>query len=96
MHEGRLDVKVVLRVALLLFTAAGLLPAASGMQIGIVKKIHEDPLKQYRVQVQLAAMESDSGPIWARWVSSQASNAYGCFFLPSVGDEVSKAPLPAA
>ncbi len=68
--------------------AAGLLPAAGGLQIGIVKKISDDPDSQFRVQVQLVTMDSDSALIWARWASPQAASGYGCFFLPDVGDEV--------
>ncbi len=68
--------------------AAGLLPAAGGLQIGTVKKINEDPENQFRVQVQLATMANENGLIWARWASPQAAGGYGSFFLPDVGDEV--------
>ncbi len=68
--------------------AAGLLPAAGGLQIGTVRKIDADPANQFRVQVQLATMDTESAVVWARWASPQAAAGSGCFFLPDVGDEV--------
>ena len=68
--------------------ASGLLPSAGGLQIGVVKKISEDPAKQFRVQVQLVTMDGSSPPIWARWASPDAASGSGSFFLPDVGGEV--------
>lgn len=68
--------------------AAGFLPAASGLQIAVVKKIAPDPDKQLRVQVQLAGMEDAKALIWARWASPDAGKDRGWFFWPEVNDEV--------
>lgn len=68
--------------------AAGFLPAASGLQIAVVKKIASDPDQQFRVQVQLAGMDDAKALIWARWASPDAAKGRGWFFWPEVNDEV--------
>jgi Rhs element Vgr protein len=65
----------------------GLLPAVSGLQIGIVTKIDEDPENQTRIQVNLPTWDENKN-IWARLSSFYASKEFGSFFIPEVGDEV--------
>lgn len=68
--------------------AGALLPAVSGLQIGIVMAIADDPDQALRVQLKLPALGDDAGPVWARWASPDAGNARGMVFWPEVGDEV--------
>src|ERR1043165_7020222 len=68
--------------------ASGLLPAVSGLQVGIVKKITEDPQNDYRVFVNLPMVKAGSEGVWARLASLDAGKERGTFFFPEVGDEV--------
>jgi Rhs element Vgr protein len=68
--------------------ASGLLPSVYGLQIGIVKKITEDPLNDYRVKVNLPMVKEGSEGVWARLATMDAGKARGSFFFPEVGDEV--------
>ncbi|MTI22457.1 type VI secretion system tip protein VgrG [Fulvivirga sp. RKSG066] len=68
--------------------AGGTIPPINGLQIGVVKQIHEDPDGNHRVQVTLPTLEQDNMPIWARLSSFYASNGSGMFFYPEIGDEV--------
>ncbi len=68
--------------------AMGLLPSISGLHIGKVKKIESDPNGEYRVQVDIPMIESSGEGIWARLSIPNASNGYGIYFFPDVGDEV--------
>jgi Rhs element Vgr protein len=68
--------------------AAGLLPGARGLQIGVVDKFAEDPDKQLRVKVIVPAIDAAKGVVWARLASPEAGKDRGWFFRPEVGDEV--------
>ena len=69
--------------------SAGLLPAVSGIQIGVVVKLEEDPEKQFRVKVLLPSIsDTEAGVIWARVSSPYAGNGRGQFFQPEPGDDV--------
>lgn len=68
--------------------ASGRLPAMNGLQIGVVKKIDSDPNDEFRVQVTLPFIQSSDDGIWARLSTFYASNGFGAFFYPEVGDEV--------
>lgn len=70
--------------------ASGLIPSANGVQIAVVKKIHEDPDGKYRVLVKLPVFTGtgqDDG-IWARLAFPYASADAGFFFFPELNDEV--------
>jgi Rhs element Vgr protein len=67
--------------------AAGLIPGISGLQIGIVIKIEDDPDKEDRIQIQLPTIDVHEG-IWARVASMDAGNGRGSFFRPEIHDEV--------
>jgi Rhs element Vgr protein len=69
-------------------SAAGLLPAVSGLQIGVVDKFEEDPDKEFRVKVILPAINEKEGAVWARMASPDAGVNRGYFFRPETGDEV--------
>ncbi|MCL2931285.1 MAG: type VI secretion system tip protein VgrG [Trichodesmium sp. MAG_R03] len=68
-------------------SAAGLIPAINGLQMGIIDKYEADPDKQFRVKVKIPSIETD-GIVWARLVSVEAGNKRGIFFRPEPGDEV--------
>jgi Rhs element Vgr protein len=65
----------------------GLLPAVSGLQIGIVTKVDADPEGQMRIKVKLPTWDNTK-EIWARLSSFYASKQFGIFFLPEIEDEV--------
>jgi Rhs element Vgr protein len=68
--------------------AAGLLPSIQGLQIGKVKKIHEDPDGQTRIQVDVPMIAPSGDGVWARIASPYATSKAGIFFMPEIGDEV--------
>ena len=68
--------------------AAGLLPSVAGLQIGTVKKIHDDPDGQTRIQVDVPMIAPSGDGVWARIGSNYATKNAGIFFMPEVGDEV--------
>lgn len=68
--------------------AAGLTAGVSGLQIGVVAKLDEDPEAQYKVQVTLPVTQAETAGVWARLASDYGSSGVGHFFLPEIGDEV--------
>ncbi len=68
--------------------AAGLLPGVEGLQIGVVKKLDQDPDGQHKVQVSVPILQAETEGVWARLASFYASNKFGAFFIPEIGDEV--------
>ena len=68
--------------------AAGLKPGVQGLQIAIVKQIHEDPGGQNRIKVALPMVNSGNEGIWVRLTTGYATSKAGMFFMPEVGDEV--------
>jgi len=68
--------------------AGGLLPAARGLAIGVVLKLDGDPDGEHRVQVSVPVLEAHSAGIWARLATPHASDGFGAFCVPEVGDEV--------
>lgn len=60
-----------------------------GLQIGKVAKIEEDPRNEYNIQVEIPLFTStEINKVWARLSTFWASDKYGSFFIPDVGDEV--------
>lgn len=68
--------------------ASGFVPGIEGLQIGVVLKLDEDPKQQNRIQVSVPILQADSEGVWARLTNFYASNSFGAFFVPEVGDEV--------
>jgi Rhs element Vgr protein len=68
--------------------ASGLLPGVEGLQVGVVKKLDEDPEGQNKVQVSVPVLQADTEGIWARLANYYASDGTGSFFIPEIGDEV--------
>lgn len=67
--------------------AAGLLPAVTGLQIGVVADFASDPDGELRVKVALPGVDPDK-PLWARLASPDAGKDRGFFFRPEPKDEV--------
>jgi len=68
--------------------AAGLLPAVSGLQIGVVTALQKDPDGEDRIKVRLPVVSSVEEGIWARIATLDAGKDRGTFFRPEIGDEV--------
>lgn len=68
--------------------AAGLLPAVSGLQIGIVTALENDPDGEDRIQVRLPLVSAVEDGIWARIATLDAGQERGTFFRPEIDDEV--------
>lgn len=69
-------------------SAAGLLPGVEGLQIGVVMKLDADPDGEQRVQVSVPVMQAETDGVWARLAQLHASDGFGTFFVPEIGDEV--------
>ena len=68
--------------------ASGLLPGVEGLQIGVVMKLDEDPSKENKVQVKVPSLMMETEGVWARLANFYASDSFGAFFIPEIGDEV--------
>ncbi|MCW3464569.1 type VI secretion system tip protein VgrG [Chitinophaga nivalis] len=68
--------------------AAGLLPAVSGLQIGIVVQLENDPDGEDRILVKMPLVDNREKGTWARVASLDAGKERGYFFRPELNDEV--------
>ena len=68
--------------------AGGLVPSISGLQIGKVVKLENDPEGEHRIQVKLPVIDPQAKGIWARMATLDAGNNRGSFFRPEIDDEV--------
>jgi Rhs element Vgr protein len=68
--------------------AAGLLPTTTGLQIGIVTALEDDPDGEDRIKCRLPLISASEEGIWARLATLDAGNARGTYFRPEIGDEV--------
>ena len=68
--------------------AAGLIPAANGLQIGIVTGLENDPENAHRIQVRLPLLDHQGDGSWMRIACQDAGNNRGSFWRPEVNDEV--------
>ena len=66
--------------------AAGLVPGIEGLHVGVVLELDEDPQGEHRIQVRVPTAGLER--VWARLLQLHASNGFGAFFVPEVGDEV--------
>ncbi|WP_281227497.1 phage baseplate assembly protein V [Flavobacterium aquiphilum] len=66
----------------------GQINAVSGLQIGVVVQIDEDPNNEFRIKVRIPALSEKGEGIWARLATLNASKEMGSYFIPSVDDEV--------
>lgn len=68
--------------------AAGLLPGVDGLQVGVVQQLDADPAGEPRIKVTLPVLQAETPGVWARLANFYASNGFGAFFIPEIGDEV--------
>ncbi len=68
--------------------AAGLLPAVSGLQMGVVTVLEGDPDGEDRIKVVLPLVNPDEEGTWARLATLDAGDGRGTYFRPEIGDEV--------
>ncbi|GAB59483.1 type VI secretion system tip protein VgrG [Rheinheimera nanhaiensis] len=68
--------------------AAGVLPAVDGLQIGVVLKLDADPAGEQRIQVKVPLLQAQTEGVWARLLSFYASDGFGQYCVPEIGDEV--------
>lgn len=69
-------------------TASGLIPAISGLQVGIVTQLENDPDGEHRIQVRIPVIDATADGIWARIACVDAGNERCSYFRPEVNDEV--------
>ncbi|GGF39512.1 type VI secretion system tip protein VgrG [Echinicola rosea] len=68
--------------------AAGLTAAISGLQVGIVTKLEEDPDGEDRIKVKIPIINNEEEGIWCRQACLDAGNERGVTFRPELEDEV--------
>lgn len=68
--------------------AGGLLSAVSGLQIGKVVQLEEDPDGEDRILVKLPIIDHEAKGAWARVSTLDAGKERGTFFRPEIDDEV--------
>lgn len=68
--------------------ASGFLPGVEGLQIGVVKKLDEDPEGESKIQVSVPVLQAEQEGVWARLANFYGSDNIGAFFIPEIGDEV--------
>ncbi|ETX04323.1 MAG: hypothetical protein ETSY2_29490, partial [Candidatus Entotheonella gemina] len=68
--------------------AAGLVPAVSGLQLGVVTQLSGDPAGEHRIRVKVPLAGMDEQGIWARVAALDAGAQRGTFFRPELDDEV--------
>ncbi len=68
--------------------AAGLLPPASALQIGVVEAVADDPEMQHRIKVKVPVLGDAADGLWARMAAPDAGKERGFCFRPEPGDEV--------
>ena len=69
-------------------SASGLVPGISGLQIGKVTQLENDPAGEDRIKIRLPMISISDEGIWARISTLDAGNQRGTFFRPEIDDEV--------
>jgi Rhs element Vgr protein len=68
--------------------AAGLLPAAGGLQTAVVTALENDPDGEERIRCRLPMVAEDDEGQLARLATLDAGDGRGTYFRPEIGDEV--------
>jgi Rhs element Vgr protein len=68
--------------------SSGLMPSVSGLQIGKVQKIHDDPLGENRILVDVPVIIPSGEGIWARQALMYSTSKGNHFWIPELNDEV--------
>jgi Rhs element Vgr protein len=69
-------------------SAAGLMGAVRGLQIGKVVQLQNDPDGEDRILVRMPVIDNTAQGIWMRVASLDAGASRGAFFRPEIDDEV--------
>lgn len=67
---------------------AGLVGGISGLQIGKVVQLQDDPEGQHRILVRIPVIDMQAQGIWTRIASLDAGANRGAYFRPEIDDEV--------
>mmetsp|Transcript_5455 Transcript_5455/g.6636 ORF Transcript_5455/g.6636 Transcript_5455/m.6636 type:complete len:582 (-) Transcript_5455:3550-5295(-) len=67
---------------------SGIIPAISGLHIGVVTQLESDPDGEDRILVQIPIINNEEQGIWARIATLDAGENRGSFFRPEIEDEV--------
>ncbi|MEM9919702.1 MAG: type VI secretion system tip protein VgrG, partial [Bacteroidota bacterium] len=67
---------------------SNLLQTTSGLHIGTVTQLQEDPDSEFRIMVKIPILNADDEGVWARVACVDAGENRGMFFLPEIDDEV--------
>ena len=67
---------------------SGIMPAISGLHVGVTTQLESDPEGEDRILVQIPIIDNEEQGIWARIAALDAGENRGSFFRPEVGDEV--------
>ncbi|NOR10396.1 MAG: type VI secretion system tip protein VgrG [Desulfovibrionaceae bacterium] len=65
-----------------------LLPAISGLHVGKVLQLQDDPDGAERILVHIPMIVPEGSGLWARWASVDAGNGRGFVWRPDIDDEV--------
>ena len=65
-----------------------MLPAANGLQIGVVTALEDDPQGDDRIKCRLPMVGAGEEGLWARLATLDAGDGRGTYFRPEIGDEV--------
>ena len=68
--------------------ASGLTAAISGLHVGIVTKLEEDPDGEDRIKVKIPIINNEEEGIWCRQACLDAGEERGVTFRPELDDEV--------
>ena len=60
----------------------------TGLQIGVVTQLQDDPDSENRILVKSPIIDDASDGVWARVSTLDAGENRGTFFMPEIGDEV--------
>lgn len=69
-------------------SASEIIPAVSGLQIGVAVQLQDDPDGEDRILIKMPLVDNNEEGIWARIASPDAGEKRGMFFRPEIGDEV--------
>lgn len=68
--------------------AAGLHPPLAGLNLGTVTQVHQDPDKEWRLQIALSGLPDPQMKLWARLALPVAGKDRSWYLRPAVGDQV--------
>ena len=68
--------------------ASGLMPVMSGLQMGVVTALENDPDGEDRIRCRLPLISANDDGVWARLATLDAGKDRGTYFRPEIDDEV--------